>query len=109
MKNILKSTLLVALGLSLFASCSDDRDDNPTVVSPTEFHLNTPALAGQYLDLEKSKTINFTCSQPDYGFPAATTYSVQVALDSEFTEKTEESEANYQRQAEFHASTQDEA
>ena len=86
MKHILKSTLLVALGLSLFASCSDDRDDNPTVVSPTEFHLNTPALAGQYLDLEKSKTINFTCSQPDYGFPANTKYTLQVALDENMTD-----------------------
>lgn len=86
MKNILKLTLLVALGLSLFASCSDDRDDNPTVVSPTKFHLNTPALAGQYLDLEKSKTINFTCSQPDYGFPANTQYTLQVALDENMTD-----------------------
>lgn len=89
MKNILKSTLLVALGLSLFASCSDDRDDNPTVVSPTEFHLNTPALAGQYLDLEKSKTINFTCSQPDYGFPACTQYTLQVAFDENMTDYKE--------------------
>lgn len=89
MKNILKSTLLVALGLSLFASCSDDRDDNPTVVSPTEFHLNTPALAGQYLDLEKSKTINFTCSQPDYGFPANTQYTLQVAFDENMTDYKE--------------------
>lgn len=89
MKNILKSTLLVALGLSLFASCSDDRDDNPTVVSPKEFHLNTPALAGQYLDLEKSKTINFTCSQPDYGFPAYTQYTLQVAFDENMTDYKE--------------------
>lgn len=72
--------------MSLFASCSDDRDDNPTVVSPTKFHLNTPALAGQYLDLEKSKTINFTCSQPDYGFPANTQYTLQVALDENMTD-----------------------
>ena len=89
MKNRLKSTLLVALGLSLFASCSDDRDDNPTVVSPKEFHLNTPALAGQYLDLEKSKTINFTCSQPDYGFPAYTQYTLQVAFDENMTDYKE--------------------
>ncbi len=75
--------------MSLFASCSDDRDDNPTVVSPTEFHLNTPALAGQYLDLEKSKTINFTCSQPDYGFPASTQYTLQVAFDENMTDYKE--------------------
>lgn len=75
--------------MSLFASCSDDRDDNPTVVSPTEFHLNTPALAGQYLDLEKSKTINFTCSQPDYGFPANTQYTLQVAFDENMTDYKE--------------------
>lgn len=75
--------------MSLFASCSDDRDDNPTVVSPTEFHLNTPALAGQYLDLEKSTTINFTCSQPDYGFPASTQYTLQVAFDENMTDYKE--------------------
>ena len=71
----------MALGLVVFASCSDDRDDNPTIVSPTTFHVNTPALADQYLDLAKSDIIELTCSQPDYGFPANTQYTVQVSLD----------------------------
>ena len=73
--------MLMALGLVVFASCSDDRDDNPTIVSPTTFHVNTPALADQYLDLAKSDIIELTCSQPDYGFPANTQYTVQVSLD----------------------------
>ena len=41
-------------------------------------------------DLENSKAIEFTCSQPDYGFPIATTYSVQMSLNENFTEENEE-------------------
>ena len=89
MKNILKSTLLMALGLVVFASCSEDRDDNPTIVSPTTFRVNTPAIADQYLDLAKSDIIELTCSQPDYGFPANTQYTVQVSLDENMADYKE--------------------
>lgn len=79
----------MTLGLMTLASCSDDRDDNPSIVSPTTFHLNTPALADQYLDLAKSEFIELTCSQPDYGFPANTQYTVQVSLDENMADYKE--------------------
>lgn len=81
MKNILKSTLMLVLGLGLFSACSDDNDSNPTVKEPTTFVLNTPALANAEIDLANSDVLELTCSQPDYGFPARTLYHVQVAVE----------------------------
>ena len=83
MKKILKSALLLMMGLVMLASCEDDRDDNPTVKEPTEFVLNTPAIAGNTIDLANSSAIVLTCSQPNYGFPAQTKYTVQVATNPE--------------------------
>lgn len=81
MKKILKSALLLMMGLVMLASCEDDRDDNPTITTPTEFVLNTPAIAGNTIDLANSSAIVLTCSQPNYGFPAETKYSVQVSVN----------------------------
>lgn len=87
MKNINKIWVMLLVGLSIvFASCEDDRDSNPTMQNPTKFVLNTPAYAeGAVYDLERSSAVELTCSQPDYGFTAATVYSVQVSLDNDFT------------------------
>lgn len=81
------AVMLLAVGLSfVFASCEDDRNSNPTLQTPTKFVLNTPAYAeGAVYDLENSSSVELTCSQPDYGFTAATVYSVQVSLDNDFT------------------------
>ncbi|MDR1523737.1 MAG: SusF/SusE family outer membrane protein [Tannerella sp.] len=77
--------LPVAL-LFVFASCEDDRSSNPVLHNPVKFVLNTPAYAiGAVYDLEKASHIELTCSQPDYGFTAATVYSVQVSLNGDFT------------------------
>ncbi len=77
--------LLAALAL---AACEDDHDSNPTLKTPSSFTLNTPAYAaGAVYDLEQSKTVELTCSQPDYGFTAATVYTVQVSLDNDFKNK----------------------
>lgn len=70
----------------MFAACSDDRDDNPTITTPTEFVLNTPAIAGNNIDLAHSSTLQLTCSQPNYGFPAATKYNVQVSLKEDMSD-----------------------
>ena len=69
-------------------ACSETKDDNP-VLNPQpaaggyqEF-LNVPEYADQLLALTKETEggyINMTCSQPDYGFAAAATYSVEVSL-----------------------------
>lgn len=78
--------LACLVGLMTFAACESDRDDNPTLVQPADgsFVLNTPAFAGNTYDLEYSKSLELSCSQPDYGFTAATTYSVEVSLDESF-------------------------
>lgn len=79
MKNILKISLLLLCGLVLTTACSDDNDSNPTYQKPTHFVLNEPVIAGSALDLASSESVVLYCSQPDYGFPARTIYSVQVA------------------------------
>lgn len=89
MKDILKSALLLVLGLGMLASCDDDNDANPTLVKPTEFRLNTPALANTNIDLANSTALQLTCSQPNYGFPASTQYTVQVSLSSDMSDAVE--------------------
>lgn len=89
MKNIIKSALLLVLGLGVFTACNDDNDDNPVVKSPTTFVLNESPLAATLIDLEKSSTIQLTCSQPDYGFPASTTYTVEVSLNADMSAAAE--------------------
>lgn len=85
MKNIFKSTLLLLCSICLFASCADDNDSNPTLLKPNTFVLNTPAYASSVIDLATSTGIPFTWSQPDYGFPVAAEYQLQVSKDGNFT------------------------
>lgn len=75
----------MALGLLTFASCDDE--PHAFYADPTEFVLNTPSYVNGAYDLENSKSIELSCSQPDYGFTAATTYSVQVSLNGNFTDE----------------------
>lgn len=96
MKNIANILLLSVLALPLFTACETDGDSNPVLNEPSSFTLNVPANAANNIyDLANSKTVELTCSQPDYGFPVITTYTIQVSLEGEFKDKTEESEANY--------------
>ena len=71
-------------GMLSFSSCESDRDSNPVLQEPTEFVLNTPAYVNSYYELAKSKTIELTCSQPNFGYTAPAVYAVQVSLDSSF-------------------------
>ncbi|MBF1497774.1 MAG: SusF/SusE family outer membrane protein [Prevotella pallens] len=87
MTKILKSALLLICAVCFFTACSDDNDENPVVKSPTSFHLNTPALAANGIyDLTHSKSIELTCSQPDYGYPAVTRYTVEVATSADMSD-----------------------
>jgi len=80
MKNkLLLSALLICIA-SIFTSCKDNRDDNPTFKSPTSFTLNTPAMADQYIQLAAGNTVHLTWSQPDYGYNAYATYNIQVGV-----------------------------
>lgn len=89
MKHIIKSALLLVMSLSLFAACDDDNDSNPTIQTPTEFRLNTPAMANVPIDLANTENLVLTCSQPNYGFPASTQYTVQVSLNSDMSDAVE--------------------
>ena len=71
MKNIIKSTALLLCSLAFFTACDDDRDNNPTIQTPTTFVLNTPSYAQANVDLATSESLAFSWSQPDYGFPVA--------------------------------------
>lgn len=94
MKNIIKSALLVVMSLTLMTACSDDIDSNPSIQTPTEFKLNTPALVNTPIDLANSSKIMLTCSQPNYGYTASVQYTVQVATDENMTDAVELSETS---------------
>ena len=94
MKNIIKSALLVVMSLFLMTACSDDNDSNPSIQTPTEFKLNTPALQDTPIDLANSSKIMLTCSQPNYGYTASVQYTVQVATDENMTDAVELSETS---------------
>lgn len=80
-----KSIISLALGLAAvvgFTSCEEDRD--PVYQAPTKFVLNTPAMENTDVVLAPKGVIEFACSQPDYGYSAVTTYSMQMALTEDF-------------------------
>ena len=104
MKNIIKSALLVVMSLTLMTACSDDNDSNPTIQSPTEFKLNTPALENTPIDLANSSKIILTCSQPNYGYTASVQYTVQVATTPDMSDAQEISENSSSATVEVNAS-----
>lgn len=78
-----KSSLLFAVCAMLFAACDSDRDDNPTLGpnhTASEFVVNTPAVADQYIQLSPDNAVNLTWSQPNYGVNTVVNYKVQVGL-----------------------------
>ncbi len=81
MKNIIHILAILA-GITLFWSCQED--EKVALQQPESFVLNTPKYASAIYDLKNTESIEFTTSQPDYGFTAAAIYSVQVALTSDF-------------------------
>lgn len=85
MKNIIKSTLLLLVGGLMFTSCDKDMEHNPVLQSPESFVLNAPSYANAGVDLSSSDKLNFTWSQPDYGFPAAASYEVQISSKNIWT------------------------
>lgn len=88
--------LLVGI-ISLFASCSDDNDSNPTLIQPKEFVLNTPTYVNATIDLERSTGLELTWSQPKYtadNAPINATYEVQVSPTNSFTVSTDEAAAD---------------
>lgn len=92
MNNILKSTMIMALGFVAFTACEDDNDSNPTIVQPTAFEIYLqPSIDGNVnLDLEKTTDpIVLSWSQPtpytDFNAPVVPTYTVQVSPTGSFS------------------------
>lgn len=77
-----------ALCLVAAVSCEDKREIITLNDNPTTFVLNTPAFADDEYDLDNSKVVVLTCSQPDFGFTAPTIYTVQVSLENDFSDET---------------------
>lgn len=81
---------MAVVGLSLFTSCKDDNDSNPTLIQPTSFVVNNPAIGSANLDLEKSTTVNLTWSQPvftDFSAPVIPTYTIQLSPTGSFNKE----------------------
>lgn len=83
MKKLLYITA-AALCLGAIVSCEDKREIVTLNETPTTFVLNTPAFADLEYDLDNSTQVVLTCSQPDFGFTAATSYTVQMSLENDF-------------------------
>ena len=73
------------VGALAFSSCEKE-EKAPVLQEPEDFVLNTPAYVNTTYNLEKSKTLELSCSQPDYGFTAAVSYSAEVSLTGEWGE-----------------------
>lgn len=82
---------VVTLG---FTACDTDTDSNPTLDLShvgEGFTLNTPANAqNNTYDLANAKSVELTCSQPNYGgMPLVVRYYVQVSLTEDFASSKE--------------------
>lgn len=70
-----------------FTGCKEDTQ--PRLEAPTEFVLNTPAMAEQLYQMTPESTIVFTVSQPNYGLGCVPNYQVQIAATAEDFGKAE--------------------
>ena len=97
MKNKLLLGALLLCTASLFTSCKDDNDSNPTLIQPTGFTLNTPAYINETVDLYFTSDLLLTWSQPKFtadNAPINATYEIQVSNSNSFTVSTAEAEAD---------------
>ncbi len=83
MKKIYSIILLLAT-LGFLWSCQED--EKVVMQKPGSFVLNVPKYVTGIYDLKNMETIEFSTSQPGYGFTAAATYSVEISLSESFSE-----------------------
>ena len=87
---------IVFAGICAFSACTDDKDPVINDLKDSEgnnisFTLNAPNNSSYTLMPENASSIIdiFTCEQPDYGFAAGVTYTVQVCEGGTEFEKFE--------------------
>ena len=85
---------LMMLLVMMFTACDDDLSKNPTLQSPSTFKLNTPSYAATNVNLATSDSLSFTWSQPDYGFPLASEYQVEISTANKWTTSVDEASAD---------------
>ena len=85
---------LMMLLVMMFTACDDDLSKNPTLQSPSTFKLNTPSYAAANVNLANSDSLSFTWSQPDYGFPLASEYQVEISTANKWTNSVDAAEAD---------------
>ena len=94
MKKIFSYAMLLLAGASVFTSCKDDNESNPTLTQPTKFVLNEPEVGTGLVDLAKSDSIKLTWSQPtpynNFNSPVVPTYSIQLSPTNSFTKEFNE-------------------
>lgn len=82
--------MLLLAGAFALTACEDDNESNPTLVQPTSFVLNAPAVNGN-VDLQRSQTVALTWSQPrpynDFDAPVVPTYKVQISPTGSFNKE----------------------
>lgn len=90
-----KSYIFATLAVAAMGFTSCEADKEPVYSAPTEFVLNIPPMSDQTVYLQAGDAVNFTCTQPNYGVSLVTNYAIDVTLDEEFIEETEDQKANY--------------
>lgn len=84
MKKISLLLTFMAVIAMTFTSCKDDTQ--PRLEHPTEFHLNTPALAANTYMLSEKTGIELSVSQANYGMGVVARYTVEISLDEDFSD-----------------------
>ena len=83
MKKIYGFTIFL-ISLLFMAGCQED--EKIVIQQPDSFVLNIPKYSSGVYDLKNAGLVEFSTNQPDYGFTAATRYSVQLSLTKNFAE-----------------------
>ncbi|MBR1882334.1 MAG: SusF/SusE family outer membrane protein [Muribaculaceae bacterium] len=85
MKKKIISSLLALCAVCLLTACNDDNDSNPQLDKDYSMTLYAPGVAGSFLDLAKSSSIELVCTYPDYGFPTAMQYDVEISRSADMS------------------------
>lgn len=89
-----KISILMALAVLFsvaFTSCKEDTQ--PRLSEPTDFVLNTPALAENTYVLSADNGVELTCSQANYGVGIVPTYYVEMATKADKSDAVQLPEA----------------
>lgn len=78
------SIFMACLGLMGATLTSCKQDTLPRIETPTEFHLNTPAMSENTYILSEEDGIELSMSQANYGMGVVANYSVEISLTEDF-------------------------